>query len=154
MSSLNCEVLIDKKILTSNFCRVYLFLMCMMTRHLCMFSVMRSWDGVGVLTPWRDQPSRNWWKGLNSCCRKPPNMYVLNQHSSKMHALNQFLRLLQVYNCVLQDYLNLSTSDSCEAFVPPGLQRAQRLSSVGSSTASTQPLLQATNDVFLEHQSI
>ncbi|KTF76756.1 hypothetical protein cypCar_00033080 [Cyprinus carpio] len=52
------------------------------------------------------------------------------------------------------DYLNLSTSDSCEAFVPPGLHRAQRLSSVGSSTASTQPLLQATNDVFLEHQSI
>uniref|UniRef100_A0A8C1PWJ5 receptor protein-tyrosine kinase n=1 Tax=Cyprinus carpio TaxID=7962 RepID=A0A8C1PWJ5_CYPCA len=40
------------------------------------------------------------------------------------------------------------------AFVPPGLHRAQRLSSVGSSTASTQPLLQATNDVFLEHQSI
>uniref|UniRef100_A0A8C2CHC1 receptor protein-tyrosine kinase n=1 Tax=Cyprinus carpio TaxID=7962 RepID=A0A8C2CHC1_CYPCA len=59
-----------------------------------------------------------------------------------------------VYNCVLQDYLNLSTSGSCEAFVPPGLHRAQRLSSVGSSTASTQPLLQATNDVFLEHQSI
>ncbi|XP_073697718.1 mast/stem cell growth factor receptor kita-like [Garra rufa] len=52
------------------------------------------------------------------------------------------------------DYLNLSTSGSCDAFVPPGLQRAQRLSSVGSSTASTQPLLQATNDVFLEHQSI
>uniref|UniRef100_A0A8C2GTZ1 receptor protein-tyrosine kinase n=1 Tax=Cyprinus carpio TaxID=7962 RepID=A0A8C2GTZ1_CYPCA len=52
------------------------------------------------------------------------------------------------------DYLNLSTSGSCEAFVPPGLHRAQRLSSVGSSTASTQPLLQATNDVFLEHQSI
>ncbi|NP_001137390.1 KIT proto-oncogene, receptor tyrosine kinase b precursor [Danio rerio] len=52
------------------------------------------------------------------------------------------------------DYLNLSTSGSCEAFVPPGLQRPQRLSSVGSSTASTQPLLQATNDVFLEHQSI
>uniref|UniRef100_A0A8C1PVC5 receptor protein-tyrosine kinase n=1 Tax=Cyprinus carpio TaxID=7962 RepID=A0A8C1PVC5_CYPCA len=48
----------------------------------------------------------------------------------------------------------LLTSDSCEAFVPPGLHRAQRLSSVGSSTASTQPLLQATNDVFLEHQSI
>ncbi|ROI16033.1 Mast/stem cell growth factor receptor Kit [Anabarilius grahami] len=52
------------------------------------------------------------------------------------------------------DYLNLSTSGSCEAFVPPDLQRAQRLSSVGSSTASTQPLLQATNEVFLEHQSI
>ncbi|XP_052445839.1 mast/stem cell growth factor receptor kita-like isoform X1 [Carassius gibelio] len=52
------------------------------------------------------------------------------------------------------DYLNLSTSGSCEAFVPPGLQRAERLSSVASSTASTQPLLQATNDVFLEHQSI
>ncbi|KTF87679.1 hypothetical protein cypCar_00002921 [Cyprinus carpio] len=52
------------------------------------------------------------------------------------------------------DYLNLSTSGSCEVFVPPDLQRAQRLSSVGSSTASTQPLLQATNDVFLEHQSI
>ncbi|KAK7166463.1 hypothetical protein R3I93_006285 [Phoxinus phoxinus] len=53
------------------------------------------------------------------------------------------------------DYLNLSTSGSCEAFVPPELQRAQRLSSVGSSTASsTQPLLQATNEVFLEHQSI
>ncbi|XP_051993223.1 mast/stem cell growth factor receptor kita-like [Xyrauchen texanus] len=51
------------------------------------------------------------------------------------------------------DYLNLSTS-SCEAFVPPGLQRAQRLSSVGSSTASTQPLLQATNEVFLEHQTV
>uniref|UniRef100_A0A8C1TFG6 receptor protein-tyrosine kinase n=1 Tax=Cyprinus carpio TaxID=7962 RepID=A0A8C1TFG6_CYPCA len=53
-----------------------------------------------------------------------------------------------------RDYLNLSTSGSCEVFVPPDLQRAQRLSSVGSSTASTQPLLQATNDVFLEHQSI
>ncbi|XP_043091244.1 KIT proto-oncogene, receptor tyrosine kinase b isoform X2 [Puntigrus tetrazona] len=52
------------------------------------------------------------------------------------------------------DYLNLSTSSSCKAFVPPGLQRAQRLSSVGSSTASTQPLLQATNDVFLENESI
>ncbi|XP_051982919.1 mast/stem cell growth factor receptor kita-like [Xyrauchen texanus] len=52
------------------------------------------------------------------------------------------------------DYLNLSTSSSCEAFVPPGLQRVQRLSSVGSSTASTQPLLQATNDVFLEQQAV
>ncbi|XP_056112829.1 KIT proto-oncogene, receptor tyrosine kinase b [Rhinichthys klamathensis goyatoka] len=53
------------------------------------------------------------------------------------------------------DYLNLSTSGSCEAFAPPDLERAQRLSSVGSSTASsTQPLLQATNEVFLEHQSI
>ncbi|TRY66258.1 hypothetical protein DNTS_006736 [Danionella cerebrum] len=52
------------------------------------------------------------------------------------------------------DYLNLSTSGSCEVFIPPGLQRAQRLSSVGSSTASTQPLLLATNDVFLEQHSI
>ncbi|XP_065110676.1 KIT proto-oncogene, receptor tyrosine kinase b [Paramisgurnus dabryanus] len=52
------------------------------------------------------------------------------------------------------DYLNLSTSGSCEAFVPPNLQRAQRLSSIGSSTASTQPLLQATNDVFLEPQLV
>ncbi|KAF7686778.1 KIT proto-oncogene, receptor tyrosine kinase b [Silurus meridionalis] len=49
-------------------------------------------------------------------------------------------------------YLNLSESDSLDC---PGLNRAssQRLSSVGSTTASTQPLLLATNDVFLEHDT-
>ncbi|KAB5518507.1 hypothetical protein PHYPO_G00166810 [Pangasianodon hypophthalmus] len=55
-------------------------------------------------------------------------------------------------------YLNLSAngeSSISESFDCPDLQRApsQRLSSVGSTTASTQPLLLATNDVFLEHET-
>ncbi|KAL6466734.1 hypothetical protein MHYP_G00245380 [Metynnis hypsauchen] len=52
-------------------------------------------------------------------------------------------------------YLNLSsgTNNSNEAADPPGLLRAQsqRLSSVSSTTAPTEPLLPSTNDVFLEH---
>ncbi|XP_036438948.1 KIT proto-oncogene, receptor tyrosine kinase b [Colossoma macropomum] len=52
-------------------------------------------------------------------------------------------------------YLNLSsgTNNSIDAADPPGLQRAQsqRLSSVSSTTAPTEPLLPSTNDVFLEH---
>ncbi|GAA6091919.1 KIT proto-oncogene, receptor tyrosine kinase b isoform X2 [Tachysurus ichikawai] len=55
-------------------------------------------------------------------------------------------------------YLNLSDnggSSISESSDCPLLQRAssQRLSSVGSTTGSTQPLLLATNDVFLEHET-
>ncbi|XP_030643569.1 KIT proto-oncogene, receptor tyrosine kinase b [Chanos chanos] len=50
-------------------------------------------------------------------------------------------------------YLNLSNCN--EDIVPPGQQRApsQRLSSVESTTAPTQPLLLATTDVFVEHET-
>ncbi|KAI4896207.1 hypothetical protein NFI96_030855 [Prochilodus magdalenae] len=54
-------------------------------------------------------------------------------------------------------YLNLSSgsNNGSSGVDLPGLQRAQsqRLSSVSSTTAPTEPLLPATNDVFLEHES-
>ncbi|XP_066505647.1 KIT proto-oncogene, receptor tyrosine kinase b [Hoplias malabaricus] len=53
-------------------------------------------------------------------------------------------------------YLNLSGGNSSiNAVDPPGLQRAQsqRLSSVSSTTAPTEPLLPPTNEVFLEHET-
>ncbi|KAK1792587.1 hypothetical protein P4O66_012525 [Electrophorus voltai] len=55
-------------------------------------------------------------------------------------------------------YLNLSgngSGNSCEPLNPPAMHRvpSQRLSSVESTTAQNQPLLLATNDVFLEYQT-
>lgn len=63
-----------------------------------------------------------------------------------------------LFSATQQVYLNLSENGGrsiSESFDCPGPQRAasQRLSSVGSTTASTQPLLLATNDVFLEHET-
>lgn len=62
------------------------------------------------------------------------------------------------FSATQQVYLNLSAngdSSISESFDFPGVQRtpSQRLSSVGSTTASTQPLLLATNDVFLDHET-
>lgn len=52
-----------------------------------------------MLTLWRDQPLKNWWKGLNFCCRKPPNMYVLTQLSSKTADIEPVSSVRFVFVC-------------------------------------------------------
>uniref|UniRef100_A0A4W4EV51 receptor protein-tyrosine kinase n=1 Tax=Electrophorus electricus TaxID=8005 RepID=A0A4W4EV51_ELEEL len=50
---------------------------------------------------------------------------------------------------------DINFGNSCEPLNPPAMHRvpSQRLSSVESTTAQNQPLLLATNDVFLEYQT-